>query len=82
MTRKRIAIGVGTLLAVVVVALLAIGLFYASEIKSEALAVDHEPSEPDLTVASVGEGRVTLIVTDSTDLEYGAWRSDGVYGLE
>ena len=82
MTRKRTAIGIGTLLILVVVALLAIGLFYTNEIKNGALVVDHEPSEPDLTVASVGEGQVTLAVTDSTDLTHGTWRSDGVYGIE
>jgi uncharacterized protein len=36
----------------------------------------------DLVVGAVDANRITLRVTESTDLAYGAWRNDGLWGLD
>ncbi|MDA0797467.1 MAG: alpha/beta hydrolase [Chloroflexi bacterium] len=82
MRRKRMTRIVGALLVVAFLALGATGWYYAGEIKDGALIVEHGPSEPDLTVAALSAGQVTLAVNDRTDLIYGRWKSDGVYGIE
>lgn len=82
MTRKRTIIGVGLLLAVVILVLGAVGWYYAGEIKSGAFDIDFAPSEPDLVVTAVGRGQVTLAVTDETDLTYGSWQADGIYRID
>ncbi len=82
MTRKRVTMGVGTLLAIMVLVFGAVGWYYAGEIRSNALDVDNSPSEPDLIVIAVGDGQVTLAVTEHTNLTHGDWQADGVFGME
>ncbi len=57
------------------------GWYYAGILRDDALAVDHTPSEPDLEVAAVEEGRVVLRATDKAKSD-GHWTKDGIWGLE
>lgn len=82
MTRKRLAKMVGALLVIALLSLGATGWYYAGEIRIGALDLERDPYVPDLTVAALGAGQVTLAVNDQTDLIYGRWKSDGVYGIE
>ena len=82
MRRRKLLIGTAALVLVIVIGALGAAWRVSDTLKSGALAVEHSPSDPDLLVAEVGEGRVTLRVTEETDLEYGAWLRDGLWGLE
>ena len=57
------------------------GWYYAGLIRDGALVVDHTPSEADLEVAAVEEGRVVLRATDKAKSD-GHWTKDGIWGLE
>ena len=59
-----------------------VGTYYANELRTEALAVDHDPAPSDLVVSAVTGHTITLHVTAATDLAYGAWRTPGLWGLE
>ena len=80
MLRLRIATVIGTLLVIILLGFGAVGWYYAAELEAGALEIDLSV-EPDLTVIAVGNAQVTLAVTDKTDLTYGDWRADGVYGI-
>jgi hypothetical protein len=82
MKRNRVVIGISVSFGCAVLLSGAVGWYYAGEIKGGALDVNYSPSEPDLIVAAVDGDQVTLTVTDSTDLIFGRWQSDGLYGLE
>ncbi len=64
------------------IAAVAASWYYAGEIGSEALEIDHSDPEPDLVVAGIGDHTITLQVTAATDLEHGDWRRAGRFGLE
>ena len=77
---------VPTLVALAVVLLAIIGLggigwYYSGVLRNDALVVDHTSSEPDLDVVAIGEGQVTLRVTDRTKSD-GPWTKSGIWGLE
>jgi pimeloyl-ACP methyl ester carboxylesterase len=75
-------IGIGVSFGGALLLIGAVGWYYAGEIKNGALDVNYSPSEPDLIVAAVDGDQVTLAVTDSTDLIFGRWQSNGLYGIE
>ena len=79
--RKPVVLSFVALLLVAIVGVAAGGWYYSNVLKNDALVVDHTPSEPDLEVIAVGEGRVTLGVTDRTKSD-GPWTKDGIWGLE
>jgi pimeloyl-ACP methyl ester carboxylesterase len=55
--------------------------YYTESLKNDALKPDHEPSELDLEVVAVEEGRVTLRATGAAE-DDGDWTRPGVFGLE
>ena len=81
MPLRKVTIAVASLLVVAFVALVAIGWYYSNVMHDGALALDHNDEALDLTVTDVGEGTVTLQVTEETDVEYGRWRHEGTWGL-
>lgn len=59
--RVRRLVAIAALLgAIFVVADLAVGCYYAGEIKREGLRVNLEPPELDLSIETAGDGRITL----------------------
>src|SRR5438477_861170 len=80
---KRILASAAALAAITVITIpLGVGWYYAGELQREALTVDREPVQPDLTVSAVSSHSITLHVSPATDLAYGAWRTSGAWGLD
>lgn len=77
--RKTVIVVVGSLLTVTFLGLGAVGWYYSGVVETQALGVDHSPSETDLVVAAVGGGSVTFSLPEDSD-EYGMWLDPGVYG--
>ena len=73
---------VAGVVAVVATAAVGVGWYYADEIQDAALAVVHTPPAPDMKVLAVGNGAVTLGVTDRMDVTYGDWWRPGTWGLQ
>ncbi|MCH8199299.1 MAG: alpha/beta fold hydrolase [Chloroflexi bacterium] len=65
---RRLAIGLGSLVLLLLVALLAVGWYYADLILDGALVVKDEPDKHDVEVIAVGGGRITLRSTTGEDI--------------
>ena len=81
MHRRRLATSLGVLVALSFVSLVAVGWYYSNVFEDQALAVHHGPPRYDLRVSDVGNGRVTLRTTSSSDAQ-GLWRTPETFGLE
>jgi pimeloyl-ACP methyl ester carboxylesterase len=57
------------------------GWYYSDQLREGALVPKHDPSEPDLEVLALEEGRVTLRATPETSKD-GYWTKDAIFGLE
>lgn len=77
----KIGIGVTAVLLIVLVAFVGGGFYFSNLIREGAFVVDREEEKFTLEVAAVGDGRITLRMTDETDKD-GDWRRKGIYGLE
>ena len=76
---RRIALTAAALAVASAVALIGgIGWYYADQIEEGALRLEREPEEYDLTVAALGDGRVTLQYADDGD----PFEGPGTMGLE
>ena len=79
---KRILASAAALAAITVITIpLGVGWYYAGKLQREALTVDREPVQPDLTVSAVSSRSITLHVSPATDLAYGAWRTSGAWRM-
>ena len=77
----KLGLAIVVALALVAIVVLAGGGWYVSGIlKTDGLLVNRTDPEPDLVVAAIGDGQVTLELTPQTD-EDGDWRLDGILGL-
>ena len=57
------------------------GWRFSNVLKSSGLMPNHDDPDPDLVVLAIGDGRVTLGITDETK-EDGDWTKEGVLGLK
>jgi pimeloyl-ACP methyl ester carboxylesterase len=57
------------------------GWYYSDQLREGALERDHDPSEPDLEVIGLPEGRVELGPMQGTNKD-GDWTKEGIFGLE
>jgi pimeloyl-ACP methyl ester carboxylesterase len=71
----------GAIALLVLAVLIVGGLYYATALKNGALVIERTAPEPDLEVAAVEEGRVTLRVTAKTRAG-SPWTEPGIWGLE
>lgn len=65
---------------VVIAVLLGSGWYFSELIKSQGLECDWLDPQPDLKVAAIGDGGVTLRATPQT-ADRSDWRRNGIYGL-
>ncbi len=65
---RRVAIGLGSFVLLLVVAMLAVGWYYANLILDGALVVKDEPDKHEVEVTAVGDGRITLRSTTGEDI--------------
>jgi pimeloyl-ACP methyl ester carboxylesterase len=56
------------------------GWYYSDALKNEALVPDRSTPKPDLQVAAVKDGEITLNTTPETDAD-GDWTKSGTFGL-
>ncbi len=80
-SRRKVIVTGAALIVVVAVALAGTGWYLSGLIESGALNVKHDPEAPNMEVASLGRGTVTLRRTADAD-EDGAWTKPGIWGLE
>ncbi len=66
-TRRRLALGLGSVAVMLVVAALAFSWFYAVQIENGALRVKTDPPEFQVEVMALGAGRITLRSPLTTD---------------
>lgn len=74
----RAAIGAAAAAAVLVIAVLGAGWYFAGELEQQALSIDHSPDPPDLVASPVRDGVVRL----SEGPGGGSWTKPGTFGLE
>ena len=65
---RRVAVGLGVLVLLLLMALLAVGWYYADQILDGALVLEDEADTYEVEVTAVGGGRITLRSTTGADI--------------
>ena len=60
MTPKRLALAIGGLVLLLVVAVFGIGWYYSDQIEDGALRVKHDPAKYEVEGVALEDGRITL----------------------